>query len=96
MYETDAPKILKIKVHGQFVKLQYLITVPNNTQAGIVGCSKTMIEKQRVPGSSPAWKRKEFFQPCCDPQLIGNSWPGTRVTWMQLMGFRSLTTWWWV
>ena len=20
---------------------------------------------------------------CCDPQLIGNSWPGTRKTWMQ-------------
>ena len=46
-----------------------------------MGWSKTMIEKQRVPGSSPTWKRKEFFQPCCDPQLIGNSWPGTRVTW---------------
>ena len=27
-----------------------------NLQAGIVGWSKTMIEKQRVPGSSPAWK----------------------------------------
>ena len=51
--------------------------------AGIVGWSKTMIEKQRVPGSSPAWKWKDFFQPCCDPQLIGNSWPGTRKTWMQ-------------
>ena len=52
-------------------------------QAGIVGWSKTMIEKQRVPGSSPPWKRKDFFQPFCDPQLIGNSWPGTRKTWMQ-------------
>ena len=49
----------------------------------IGGWSKTMIEKQRVPGSSPAWKRKDFFQPCCDPQLIRNSWPGTRETWMQ-------------
>ena len=36
-----------------------------------MGWSKTMIEKQRVPGSSPAWKRKDFFQPCCDPQLKG-------------------------
>ena len=41
------------------------------TQAGILGWSKTMIEKPRVPGSSPAWKRKEFFQPCCDPQFLG-------------------------
>ena len=49
-----------------------------------------------VPGSSPSWKQKDFFQPCCDPQLIGNSWPGTRETWMQWMGFRSLTTLWWV
>ena len=74
-----------------------MIMGKKETRAGIVGWSKTMIEKQRVPGSSPAWKRKEFFQPCCDPQLIfliGNSWPGTRVTWMQLMGFRSLTTLW--
>ena len=61
-------------------------------KAGIVGWSKTKIEKQRVPGSSPPGKRKELFQPCCDPQLIGNSWPGATVTWMQLMGFRSLTT----
>ena len=38
-------------------------------QAGVVGWSKTMIEKQRVPGSSPAWKRKVFFQPCCDPHF---------------------------
>ena len=30
---------------------------------------------------------KDIFQPCCDPQLIGNSWPGTREAWMQRMGF---------
>ena len=55
-----------------------------------MGWSKSpMIEKQRVdlPGSSPAWKRNDVFQPCCDPQLIGNSWPGTRDAWMQRMGF---------
>ena len=27
-----------------------------------------------------------FFQPCCYPQSTGNLWPGTRGTWMQLMG----------
>ena len=53
-------------------------------QAGTVGWSKTMIEIREVPGSSPAWER--FFQPCCYPQSTGNLWPGTRGTWMQLMG----------
>ena len=47
-----------------------ILRLSKGDEAGIVGWSKTMIEKQRVPGSSPAWKRKEFFQPCCDPQLI--------------------------
>ena len=77
-------------------EIWFMLKKKKEMQAGIVGWSKTMIEKQRVPGSSPAWKRKDFFQPCCDPQLVGNSWPGTRETWMQLMGFRSLTTLWWV
>ena len=59
-------------------------------QAGTVGWSKTMIEKRKVPGSSPAWKRKDFFQPCCDSQLIGNSWPGMSNTWMWQMGLRPM------
>ena len=29
-------------------------------QIGIEGWSKTMIGKQRVPGSSPVWKRNDF------------------------------------
>ena len=49
-----------------------------------MGWSKTMIEIREVPGSSPAWER--FFQPCCYPHSTGNLWPGTRGTWMQLMG----------
>ena len=53
-------------------------------QAGTVGWSKTMIEIREVPGSSPAWER--FLQPCCYPQSTGNLWPGTRGTWVQLIG----------
>ena len=58
----------------------------SRSYAGTVGWSKTMIEIREVPGSSPAWER--FFQPCCypRPQSTGNLWPGTRGTWMQLMG----------
>ena len=63
---------------------------------GTVCWSKTMIEKRGVPGSSPAWKRKDFFQPCCDPQLIGSSWPGISKTWMWQMGFRPLAYGWWI
>ena len=39
-------------------------------QAGIVGWSKIMIEKQRVPGSSPAWKQKDFFPAVLRPTVI--------------------------
>ena len=49
-----------------------------------MGWSKTMTETREVPGSSFALER--FFQPCCYPQSTGNLWPGTRGTWMQLMG----------
>ena len=28
-----------------------------------------MIEKQRVPGSSPAWKRKDFFPAVLQPTV---------------------------
>ena len=49
-----------------------------------MGWSKTMIEIREVPCSSPALER--LFQPCCYPQSTGNLSPGTRGTWMQLMG----------
>ena len=48
-----------------FLTYMYVILM----QAGIVGWSKAAIEKQTAPGSSSAWKRKDFFQLCCDPQL---------------------------
>ena len=63
------------------------------TMAGTVGWSKVMVanQVQVLLGSG-----RNFSQPCWEPQLIENSWPGTRVKWMQFMGFRSLTTLWWV
>ena len=64
--------------------LQVIRFVQHYDQAGTLGRSKTRIERREVPGSSPAWER--FFQPCCYPQSTGNLWPGTRGTWMQLMG----------
>ena len=47
-----------------------------NMQAGTVGWSKAMIEKNERYQVQVLLKRKDFFKPCCDTQLIGNSWPG--------------------
>ena len=53
---------LNLKFSPSFHKLilLLLLSLRGDRQAGIVGWSNTMIEKQRVPGSSPAWKRKDF------------------------------------
>ena len=56
-------------------------------------------------GSQHGWKNSFRFQAGLEPGTLCFSimvldqptMPAcTRLTWMQLMGFRSLTTWWWV
>ena len=54
-----------------------------------------MIEKQRVPGSSPAWKRKDFFpavlRPTVNWELV--AWHEENMAASE-WDFRSLTTCW--
>ena len=63
-------------------------------RARIVGWSKTMIEKQRVPGSSPAWKQKDFSSRAATHSLLGTRGLTRGKHGCSEWDFRSLTTFW--
>ena len=60
------PKITAIDSVSEFRKQ---FRAHYKQQAGIAWWSMIMIEKQRVPGSSPAWKRKDYFPPVLRPTV---------------------------
>ena len=70
---VGTPPPSKIKARMQLLK-----------QASIVGWLKTMIEKQRVPGSSPAWKQKDFVN-----GIEVEVWSKIKISLLVVFGMRS-------
>ena len=61
---------------------RYIIPVAMQKTAGTVGWSKTMIEIPEVQ----VLPESGFFSRAATHSQLGNLWPGTRGTWMRLMG----------